>query len=65
MKKLLAPIIALSIITPGHAVSIVSLHGAPTPSVSIFSSTGGTAAVVSLLALCSVIAYRMYKRKGS
>lgn len=62
MKKLLAPLIALAMVTPAHALSIVSLHaggGFPV----ITSALDATVIALSVLALGAVITYRVRKRK--
>jgi hypothetical protein len=58
MRKLLISAVALGMTAPAHALSIVSLHGAP-------ASTGavGTGTVIAALTvLVGVVAYRLLKR---
>ena len=58
MRNLLIPAAALGVTAPAHALSIVSLHGAP-------FGTGGVGAmtvIAALTVLGGVVAYRLLKR---
>jgi hypothetical protein len=66
MKKTFASAIALVMTAPAHAISIISLHGAPTASQGAPMASASVETVIvitSLITLAGVISYRVFKRK--